>query len=182
MSDSSVAPGDSPTKEEMGSACRFQPRQGQDPAEAPPQATGVQGQSRRMGTFSLYSCPKFCRNSAGRMPHSCPAISPQCETGSGRTKGGQKQAGALPHTVTREAGHPLQLNSCSYPCFPWEQVLEDSSTFWTVFLVAFSRSRAGSVCFMRKLVQYISSLLHTPVRQHYRIFLINAFVLVKEAK
>lgn len=142
----------------------------------------MQRQSRRMGTFSLYSCPKFCRNSPGRMPHSCPAISPQGETGCGRTKGGQKQTGALPHTATREAGLPLGLNSCSYPCFPWEQVLELSSTFWTIFVVAFFRSRAGRVCFMRKLMQYISSLLCTPFRQHYGIFLINAFVLVKEAK
>lgn len=38
-------------------------------------------------------------------------------------------------------------------------------------------------CFMRKLMQGISSLLCTPSRQHYRIiFLINAFVVVKEAK
>lgn len=35
---------------------------------------------------------------------------------------------------------------------------------------------------MRKLMQYISSLLCTPFRQHYGIFLINAFVLVKEAQ
>lgn len=112
LSDSSAAPGDSPTKEEMDSVCTFQPQQGQDSAEAPARGTGVQGQSRRMGTFFLYSCPKFCRNSAGRLPHSCPAISPQCETGSGRIKGGQKQAGALPHT--RKTGLPLGLNSCSY--------------------------------------------------------------------
>lgn len=76
-----------------------------------------------------------------------------------------------------------QLLLHSIPCFPWEQYLEDSSTIWTIFLVAFSRRRAGRVCFMRKLMQYICSLLCTPFRQHYRIiFLINAFVVVKEAK
>lgn len=98
------------------------------------------GESRRMETFSLPSCPKFCRNSARWLSHSDPTVSPQWATGSGRIKGWQKQA---PHCykggwTSSEAAQQLLL---SISCFPWEQYFGDSSTFWTVFLVAFSRRR-----------------------------------------
>lgn len=57
LSDSSAAPGDNPTEEEIDSACGFQARQGQDPAEALQEPQGCGGKAEGWGPSSFLPAP-----------------------------------------------------------------------------------------------------------------------------
>lgn len=143
-------------------------RQGQDPAEAPTWAQGCGGRAEGWGPSPSIPAP----SSSGIQQVDCPIPTPSSPHSEKLALAGFREDRSRQELFTTLLQG--RLDFCwgwtaaltQHPMLSWEQYFEESSFFWTIFLVLVpsSRRRAGGVWFMRILIQYISSLLCTPFR------------------
>lgn len=168
LSDPSAAPGDSPTEEEIDSVCRFQPGKGRTQLRPLHEPQGCGGRAEGWGPSPSIPAP----SSSGIQQVDCPIPTPSSPHSEKLAVAGFREDRSRQELFTTLLQG--RLDFCwgwtaaltQHPMLSWEQYFEESSFFWTIFLVLVpsSRRRAGGVWFMRILMQYISSLLCTPFR------------------